>query len=381
MSIFLSLLCCASLASLLLSPPVFAQPSSLPRSESDSQEVELRQRATQADLIAMGYVVKTDSFWSLDGTRIESKTTLKLARQLKGYAPQYVEVHTMGGFVEEENLGMMEVHEASFSVGEDVLIFATVHDDGYRLVGGAAGKYHISGANVLNYSDASRGSLKYLLSNLESMLGAQHPTVARDRLAQPSPRRGLSDIFQQHFVTSSHRKWSAIDGKVPFFVNLNTSQAGYNDGTRAEFLYAIRSAAATWNNVTAANFTLQYSGSTQAEQASYNGYNEVLFMNKGLGERGAVAHIWYRRDLTVVEADIWINDDYDWNADGPLEVHELDLESVLLHEFGHWFVLGHLADESTVMYRTLSGGTMKRMLHPADEQGIAAIYPCKTKRC
>ncbi|MEZ4727420.1 MAG: matrixin family metalloprotease [Caldilineaceae bacterium] len=92
-------------------------------------------------------------------------------------------------------------------------------------------------------------------------------------------------------------------------------------------------------------------------------------------ERAAAAQVWYTDDQTIVEADIWINDDYPWSAVATTDAHAVDLQSTLLHEFGHWLVLGHFTDANAVMFPRLTTGTQKRTLQQPDILGISAIYP------
>ena len=163
--------------------------------------------------------------------------------------------------------------------------------------------------------------------------------------------------------------------KVGFTVNLNTAQAD-SDYSAAAFVSAISEAAATWNRTPGADFTLEFAGTTQSTQTGYNHANEIVFMPMGTDNRGALAQVWYNSDFTIVEADIWINDSFDWAADGELADNELDLQSALLHEFGHWLILNHTDDSTSVMYPTLAPGATRRQLAPRDAEGISAIYPC-----
>jgi len=55
--------------------------------------------------------------------------------------------------------------------------------------------------------------------------------------------------------------------------------------------------------------------------------------------------------------------------------HEYDLETVALHEFGHWLKLGHVANPDCVMYDSLYPERMKRELSFDEREGIRAIYP------
>lgn len=337
--------------------------------------------AARADLVVRGRILNTESFWNADRSAIESVSLLKVLHRYKGASPHRIEILTPGGFLPEENLGMMMPHEASFAPGEEVLIFAESSGRGYRLVAGAAGKYEIAGSTFMDRYRAQRGSLESLLGQLQQDRSARAKVSRLNRFAAHADFDPLHNEFQNYFLTSNQRRWRTSNATVPFHVNINTDQTDGEDGRQAEFLQAILNAATTWSRVSNANFGLRYAGETDSTQTGYNGRNEVLFVPKGLGERGAVAQVWFRRDLTLVEADIWINDDYDWNAAGPFESHELDLQSVLLHEFGHWLVLGHLADSAAVMYPKLSSGTLKRSLHEADARGISTIYPCVSGSC
>ena len=194
----------------------------------------------------------------------------------------------------------------------------------------------------------------------------------------------LLDRLAKASATASHststRRWNAPGTKVGFTVNLNTAQADDSDSATA-FLSAISEAAATWNQTPGADFTLEFAGTTQSTQTGYNHANEIVFMSMGIDNRGALAQVWYNSDFTIVEADIWINDSFDWAADGALADNELDLQSALVHEFGHWLILDHTDDSTSVMYPTLAPGATRRQLAPRDAEGIAAIYPCLQTAC
>ena len=131
---------------------------------------------------------------------------------------------------------------------------------------------------------------------------------------------------------------------------------------------------------------LDFVGATQSTQTGYNHVNEIVFMPKGVDSRGALAQVWYTNDGTIVEADIWINDDFRWNVDGKLSSGEhpsdkVDLQSALLHELGHWLILNHTNDPHSVMYPTLAPGASRQHLARRDVDGISAIYPCAQEPC
>lgn len=317
----------------------------------------IAEMADQAELIALGEVVDSHSFWSEDSAIILTETTIALDRLVKGDAPAEIVVRSEGGFIADENIGMVAPHDVSFVDGEEVLIFADKLGDFYRIQDGAAGKLGLDG---------------YLVdSEFLFKAGRQLNDDLIESLARVS-------------ATASHsadtRKWNRPDATVDFRINVNTAQTGA-DKSADSFVAAITNAAETWNRTPGADFTIEYVGATDSTQTGYNHVNEVVFMNKGRSDRGALAQVWYTSDLTIVEADIWINEDFVWDVGGSLPQDGLDLQSALLHEFGHWLILNHTDDSISVMYPTLAPGIEKRVLARSDAEGISAIYPCRQAAC
>ncbi|XP_030469877.2 metalloendoproteinase 1-like [Syzygium oleosum] len=54
---------------------------------------------------------------------------------------------------------------------------------------------------------------------------------------------------------------------------------------------------------------------------------------------------------------------------------QTDLESVALHEIGHFLGLAHTQDPNAVMYAGIAAGAVKRVLQQDDIDGIRALYP------
>lgn len=332
-----------------------------------------------ADLIVRGQVTAVRSVWAADHSIIESEVTIAVAYTLFGNPQRTVTIRTPGGYLATEGLGMVSLHAATFVVGEEVLAFAYQQGAHWQMVNGATGKFLIQGDQVANPDLALAQPLNGLLPTVVELLRkrgakAQLP-VAWRYLYTPVQPAAIHPLK----VQTDARKWATPHPTVTYRINLNTTQVtGHRTptgGNRADFRNAILAAAASWSTVTSAEFTLSYGGATEATKTSYNGVNEVLFMHKGVKERAAAAQVWYTDDQTIVEADIWINDDYTWSAVDATAAHEVDLQSALLHEFGHWLVLGHFTDTSAVMFPRLTTGTQKRTLQQPDVLGISAIYP------
>ena len=317
--------------------------------------------ADQAELVALGKVGHSHSFWSEDSAIIETETTITLERVVKGTAPAEIVVRSEGGFIADENIGMIAPHEVSFVVGEAVVIFADKQGGIYHIQDGAAGKLSMDGNLVGG-----------------DLLFATDGRSVDDLIESLARTSATASASASH--ATANRRWKLPDATVAFRINVNTAQKDADKPGDA-FVSAITNAAATWNRTPGADFTLEYVGATDSTQTGYNHVNEVVFMHKGRDDRGALAQVWYTSDLTIIEADIWINEDFVWDVSGDLPGDGLDLQSALLHEFGHWLILNHTDDSTSVMYPTLAPGIEKRVLARRDAEGISAIYPCLQAAC
>jgi len=76
----------------------------------------------------------------------------------------------------------------------------------------------------------------------------------------------------------------------------------------------------------------------------------------------------------IVECDTEFNTRMTWSTSTPPGSSANDMESVALHEFGHWLSLGHSSVSTAVMWPSLMRGTAKRSLHTDDRDGILAQY-------
>ncbi len=171
-------------------------------------------------------------------------------------------------------------------------------------------------------------------------------------------------------------KWSGASPIINYLVNPNT-----NDCTGEEV--AVRNAAATWNAVPDNNFVLNYAGATGATAAGSNGVNEIMW--REFGAPGTLAHAiywFYSSNGTIVETDMEFNDYYTWSTDTTPAPGTYDVETVALHELGHWLnlrdlygnVSGYPQDANDVMFGFGSSSATKRVLYADDEAGIRWIY-------
>ncbi|MEP7215616.1 MAG: matrixin family metalloprotease [Anaerolineaceae bacterium] len=160
----------------------------------------------------------------------------------------------------------------------------------------------------------------------------------------------------------------------------NSTSWGYN-GTGApstvagSALSAVSSSASTWGS--GSNFHFSGGGASGAGTGACgggtDGQNTVGWANQ-TGSVLAVTCSWYNGGSpfgAASEFDMQIDPEWTWSTGGAVNI---DLQSVVTHEFGHALGLNHSGDGSAVMYPSYSAGSTKRSLAPDDLAGLVAIY-------
>ena len=145
---------------------------------------------------------------------------------------------------------------------------------------------------------------------------------------------------------------------VSYSINPNTSQVN-NEAD------AVIGAADSWSGIYPAGLRLSYGGSTSATSQGYNGINSVCWEDRGDSGALATAYWWYVGSTTV-EADIVFNDYYNWSTSGD----HYDVETVALHEIGHWVGLDH--SSTGIMQASYSG--IQRSIDDDARNGFLTIY-------
>lgn len=335
----------------------------------------------QADLITRAQVVQSQSQWNSSHTLIETEHILAVRYMLVGKEVPVLLVRTDGGFLPEEGVGLRTSHTASFAPGEEVLLFLQESANGYRVVGGEAGKFTVLNAEAVSALYRDHLALPQMVTTIVAAVEKQGraatlPVDWRTNESTSSPR--WLKVANQPAVDP---KWPSATPKINVKVNLNSTHIGDQGGNAEQFLGAITNALRTWSVIPEAEFTLLYDGETQSATTGFNNKSEILFIAKGVNSLLGQAQIWFTSNGAIVEADIWINDDYQLDATGNPESNEIDLESAVLHELGHWLPLGHMNNPNAVMYAVLGAGTRKVNLNDDDKAGIVALYPCPGAAC
>jgi hypothetical protein len=166
-----------------MGPILLALLSSTPADGSVVQGLELEELTAEADRIVLGRVLFSESFLRRDG-QIWTWHRIEVEREIRGNAPDEDEVivETMGGQIGE--IGMRVEGEASFQVGERVLVF--VHGGGpyaaFRTVGMAQGVMRVRRERGVDTVRQSREGLMLVRRDAEGGL-------KRNFGALPEPER------------------------------------------------------------------------------------------------------------------------------------------------------------------------------------------------
>ncbi|MBM3817826.1 MAG: matrixin family metalloprotease [Acidimicrobiia bacterium] len=164
--------------------------------------------------------------------------------------------------------------------------------------------------------------------------------------------------------------------------------------TASAFQSAMARAFATWEAVPTASIAFQFAGFTGAEPFDDDDISVLGFQSRPEMERvlGATGFVIDTQTGEIVESDIFFNSAFAWSTAADGDPNAFDLESVAVHEIGHFLGLGHSALGETEVRpeggrRVLASGavmfpiafgrgnTLDRQLQPDDVAGVSDLYP------
>jgi hypothetical protein len=181
-------------------------------------------------------------------------------------------------------------------------------------------------------------------------------------------------------ATPSNRKWhklpvaykvhahSSINGVADFAAALQVVQGGFGRWTSV--------ACTMWESIYAGSFT---SPSGRAALNMNDGANLVTWIGGTSWRHDAntlgVTHVAYLPTGEIIDADMELNNNnIKWKVGG--NSHATDVESVIIHEAGHFLGLDHTDSLASVMYPEYA--ELKTTLESTDINDVCTVYPAPT---
>ncbi len=175
------------------------------------------------------------------------------------------------------------------------------------------------------------------------------------------------------------------------YVISNTSVPGVSTD---DFLAAVERAFKSWQDVPTATISYQLGGITNALPGRDDGLSTLGFLNRPELDR-VLASTSYLVDAAtgaLIESDIFFNASFAWSVAPNGEPNRFDVESIALHEIGHFSGLGHsalgetelregggrrvIASEAVMFPIAFAAGSIAgRTLKADDIAGISDLYP------
>lgn len=336
----------------------------------------------KADLIVRGRVISSKARWNSEHTQIISEQQVAVHYTLAGKSPAVLRLATPGGYLPEEGIGLFVSDTPTLQVGEEALLFLHAQTSEFAAVDSVVGKLSVVNGQIQSDGNMAQLTIQEAVAQVESALhGArlQSSLPANWQEIEAQSLVAAAAVTAPDNYVYSGYKWNV--NEVGFVVNPQSASIGAGNGTADDFRRAIVAAATTWGMDPNADFNLVYAGPTTAANTSRNHANEVLFVSRPDRLAAGIAELWFNSRNEILEADIFINDVYAWDTTGAPASSELDLQSTVVHEFGHWLALGHDDTPEAVMAATVTSGALRRVLHINDSAGIEFIYPCAQPPC
>ena len=173
-----------------------------------------------------------------------------------------------------------------------------------------------------------------------------------------------------NFVQNSEQQRVSWGSQVPVVLYIDSSVPN-------EYFDDIKGAAETWNKDIGRE-VIKIGGyvDTKSDPVQ-DGHNIIYYMHTWESEKSneqARTTVYWSGDR-IYEADVRINaKDFTFSSGGNLEASRVDMQSLILHEFGHVLGLAHSVAPQSVMARSLPNDIMRRDLSSSDEESIRCEY-------
>ena len=169
-------------------------------------------------------------------------------------------------------------------------------------------------------------------------------------------------------ITSSRPVWCDT---APYALGATSSDLGESATERET-----RAGMDEWTTVSCTSLTTRYAGRTSARAGASDGTSMIGWVESNWRHGGQAIGVtgprWGGRGC-IVEADMEMNGvNYTWTTDSGRGTR-VNAFSIVLHEGGHYYGLGHSNDQNATMYFAYTGGIDS--LNRDDQTGICTLYP------
>jgi hypothetical protein len=358
------------------------------RTDAISIRLPLGELSAASSVVVRGRVERIEPAWNAN-REIESTVYVRLSGVSRGELSSgaVIPVRVRGGSM--DGLTMWSEEEAEFETGEEVYLFlGGLLGDGYRVTAGRQGKFDVVGDRAINRATEQELRLADLETGVRENrwpAGAEtgsaflsHTRVTPAGTPSPADIAAGAGVEPMAYVYSGAKWFGPNPMEESYLINVNTGDAGGANGSVEAFRNAIIAAANSWGSAGAA-FSMQHGGPTSVTTKGYDEKNVIFWENMGSTTTLAEATWWTFDKGRIVETDIRFNDYYVWDATGAPAKGEPDLQSIAVHELGHWLSLSHDTEPGCpsagpVMCASYVMGTVKRALSANDIAGVKAIY-------